>query len=398
MIDISPSYCTGCGLCAANCPKQAIDILQNSNGSFFSKVNPSLCVNCGLCDKLCPLVSPTFFAPKQAFLCYAKSKEARIAGSSGGFFGLLATSLIKEGWYVCGAGWNGLKVEHRIIHDVKDLPLLEKSKYVQSSLGTVFPQIKKLLFSGEKIAFVGTPCQVEGLRKYLRGRFDKQVLFVDFLCHGVPPQAFFDRCIAEEEKSKKIKILSFSFRAKSRNNPHSFSYHYTANGFSKIRVKTGVSFEFPYYFAFLSYMVFIPSCYHCQFAQPNRCGDITLGDGWESESVDSHFQTWGRKKGVSEILVNTSVGQALFSKISPQLCVKTIPFDFISKTNASFSPLVSPSQDRIVHLWADFSKDFSATLYHNFQFSKSRLAKEKFAQSLPRWVFNLAHRIHHFKK
>lgn len=45
--------CTGCGRCAAACPKHAIEIREAENG-FRAYTDRSLCVDCGACVKDCP--------------------------------------------------------------------------------------------------------------------------------------------------------------------------------------------------------------------------------------------------------------------------------------------------------------------------------------------------------
>lgn len=43
--------CTGCGLCAAVCPKGAIQI--NIQGiHYFPKIDKSKCIDCGLCQTI----------------------------------------------------------------------------------------------------------------------------------------------------------------------------------------------------------------------------------------------------------------------------------------------------------------------------------------------------------
>lgn len=42
--------CKGCGICAAFCPKEALDIFQ---GKVSLKEN-NQCILCGLCEERCP--------------------------------------------------------------------------------------------------------------------------------------------------------------------------------------------------------------------------------------------------------------------------------------------------------------------------------------------------------
>ena len=47
------SRCTGCGACAAGCPKNAITMVSDREGFFYPVVGDS-CVQCGQCESNCP--------------------------------------------------------------------------------------------------------------------------------------------------------------------------------------------------------------------------------------------------------------------------------------------------------------------------------------------------------
>jgi Coenzyme F420-reducing hydrogenase, beta subunit len=392
------SKCCGCFSCQSRCPKNAITIPKSFFGPLPIQIDEAACIHCGLCEKLCPFPHPQLNPVKESYICYCKDNNYRNSGSSGGFFGLLASRLLSEGWLICGAAWNGLRVEHLIIDNVRDLYLLEKSKYVQSFLGNVFPRIQSLLSEKKKVAFVGTPCQVESLKKYLNNSNLDNLLLIDFLCHGVPTQEVFNRFVDFEETRRKITILSFSFRSKSRRNPHSFSYIYHQNKSTKQHKRTGFSYEFPYYQAYLSYSLFMEACYSCPFAQEKRSGDITLGDGWGSEKIDKRFSTWGRHSGVSQILINSENGQKIFSIVSPFLERTEITTDFIKRNNLSFKEPTKIPVDLFERIRHQTSDDFEKSVVSNFCPSKKQLFKAKLSDSLPRPVLELIHLIHHAMK
>ena len=45
--------CTSCQMCAAVCPKNAINISLDADGFYRPIINDELCVDCGLCTKVC---------------------------------------------------------------------------------------------------------------------------------------------------------------------------------------------------------------------------------------------------------------------------------------------------------------------------------------------------------
>ena len=115
---------------------------------------------------MCPCINtPKTQRVKQTFACTATKQQELMSSSSGGCFAVLARELLKEGGYVCGAAFDeNFAVVHKIIDSESQLGELKGTKYVQSKIGSVYSDIKKLLFNGKKVLFSGTPCQVAGLK------------------------------------------------------------------------------------------------------------------------------------------------------------------------------------------------------------------------------------------
>lgn len=47
---IDPSWCKGCGICVAFCPKKVLELVHEK----VRIVNAEACILCGLCELRCP--------------------------------------------------------------------------------------------------------------------------------------------------------------------------------------------------------------------------------------------------------------------------------------------------------------------------------------------------------
>ena len=72
---------------------------------------------------------------------------------------------------------------------LKNCIKIQGTKYVQSSIGYSYKQIKNDLKS-KTVLFIGTPCQVAGLLNYIPNSLHKNLFTVSFICGGVPSNKF----------------------------------------------------------------------------------------------------------------------------------------------------------------------------------------------------------------
>ena len=79
------------------------------------------------------------------------------------------------------------------------------SKYIESKLGDTFKNVKADLLDGRKVLFSGTPCQVDGLKAFLKTDYDN-LLCIDIVCHGVPSPKVWAKYCDEVEKKHNGKI------------------------------------------------------------------------------------------------------------------------------------------------------------------------------------------------
>lgn len=316
---IDKNTCCGCAACIQKCPKQCIDLVEDFEGFLYPKVNQNLCIDCGLCEKVCPIINQgTEREPLQVYAAKNKDEKIRMESSSGGIFSLLAEEVLRDNGVVFGAKFNAnWEVVHAYTETCEGLAAFRGSKYVQSRVGDTFKQAEIFLKQGRKVLYSGTPCQIAGLKLFLRKEYEN-LLTIDFICHGVPSPKVFDRYINELithkniiEKnaippyhSKKDIIKSISFRNKALG-WRKFSFTFTF--FNKEDKKNPIAFSEPlnknlFMRGFLADLYLRPSCYAC----PAKCfksgSDITIADFWGIQNVSINFDD---DKGVSSIMVNT---------------------------------------------------------------------------------------------
>ena len=309
----SKDSCTGCGACNNICNHNAIRMEKDEEGFLFPTINTDQCVECHLCEQSCPVLHPDTNANNEMPKAFAVwSQRDRIYSSSGGAFSAFARMTLAEKGVVFGASFDEhLHCRHIEIQDEKELSALRGSKYVQSATGDCYKRIKDALRTGRQAYFVGTPCQVAGLRKYLHRDYDN-LLTSDLICHGVPSNDLFVRQIRQLERKHGYKIKDFLFRSKQRFGQGCDLQVVTADGKSRFYNAELM----PYFYGFWNNITLRPSCYVCRFANTQRASDITLGDYWLAKK---EFPGVKMSKGLSLALVNTGKGQKVWNEIKSDI-------------------------------------------------------------------------------
>lgn len=272
MLDIKiKSDCCGCSACIQICPKQCISMNEDNEGFLYPEIEKDICINCGLCEKVCPELYPGIMRkPLKVFAIKNKDEEIRKKSSSGGIFTVLAETVIREGGVVFGAKFNE---NWEVVHDytvTKDgLAAFRGSKYVQSRMGDCFSKAKSFLDQGKKVLFSGTPCQIAGLKRFLRKEYNN-LLTVDFICHGVPSpkvwRMYLDETVVRQCE-KKAFIEEVSFRDKRlgwKKYSVSLLFSTTIGNGAKNSVLVSEPFTENLFMRGFLYDVYLrPSCYQC---------------------------------------------------------------------------------------------------------------------------------------
>lgn len=309
MITITRSSdCCGCNACVQRCPKKCITLIADHEGFLYPQINIESCIDCGLCEKVCPIINSKnqSLPPKKVIAAINSDENIRMNSSSGGIFSLLAEQIIKENGVVFGAKFDD---NWQVVHDYTDtidgLDNFRGAKYVQSKIGNSFILAEKFLKDGRKVLFSGTPCQIVGLKLYLKIEYIN-LFTVDIVCHGVPSPKIWDLYLRSIYKDvTNIKKINFRDKASGwKNYKFHIEYNPIVNNSPSSMIK---EFNEPFYKniymrGFLSNLYLRPSCHKCPCKPGKYRSDMTIADFWGADIENPEMDD---DKGLSLILYHS---------------------------------------------------------------------------------------------
>ena len=329
--------CSGCRLCEFICPRHAITMSKSWFGFLYPSINKSICSNCKLCEKLCPTNNIKKTSIVKSFVGYNNNLETRIHSSSGGIFSELAKYAIKNNGIVFGAVFD--KEFNVIIESTdNDYSKMLGSKYVQADVKNTYAECKAFLDSGRFVLYTGTPCQIYGLKTFLKSDYNN-LLSVDIFCHGVPSPTIWQKY--RKSFNKPIKSINFRDKKLSWENycitiifedGSVFSEPFTKNIFMK---------------QFLDNKILRKSCYACKFRN-NSIADISIGDAWSiSTSLNDH-------RGLSDLVVHTQTGLNYLEKLN--ITKRQLDYSTILNTNCIDREFTIPQKRNLLMTFSDKPK------------------------------------------
>lgn len=299
-----PHNCLSCQACVNACPFHAIKMEEDDLGIKLPRIMIDRCKNCGLCKKACPVLSPVNRnTPRKAIALYSKDKtDVRTCSSGGAATAISRYFITKLKGAVFGAAFIDGYPQYIKVEKVEELELLKGSKYVFCDPQYIYQEVKESLKEETKCLFIGLPCHVAALRRYLNKVYDN-LYTIDLICHGTPPFAYLkqhviSKCISFDD------VSTISFRGK--------------EDFKLVicKRKNGVLYkrdneEDEYFTAFMDGMIHREICYRCEYACLQRVSDMTIGDFWGLDS--SALNSYRGKKSLA--LLNTKKGETLFNSV-----------------------------------------------------------------------------------
>lgn len=318
-LEIEKNNCCGCSLCANVCPKDCISMKQDNEFFKYPQIDKYRCVECHACERICPVLNKPIKkndVDQSVYAAWNNDPEKRIISTSGGLVSALSEKIISEGGCVIGAYYrDDFTVAHMVGIEKKDIDLLRQSKYMQSDMGMIYRELKRILSSGRKVLFCGTPCHNAAVRNYIG---DNENLYqLDFICRGVISSGVFLEYIKYLENKYKGKTVKVQFK----NKDYGWNRFSTKVWFDNGKEYIKDRYHDPYMMSYLRYSVSLrPSCYECHFKGNDRYSDITVGDFW---GISKKNPALDEDKGTSLVMINSHKGFELFESLGESI-VSTI--------------------------------------------------------------------------
>lgn len=348
------SLCNGCTACVNVCPQECIKMNKDENGFFYPIINEIDCISCGICYEVCPennheALDRTHI-PTTCFAAKHIDKNILMQSSSGGAFAAI-TQCFNNDTYVFGACYDeNMQVIHNGIKGINSYKRFQKSKYVQSNLHSSYFEIKNLIQKGNTVIFSGTPCQIAGIKRYIKTPSER-LIFIELLCHGASSPGVFKDYIKYLEDKFQNKVVSFNFRDKS------VGRGMWRDFLTKIQFQNGkVIFDKYdlYTQGFLANIFTRERCLTCPYACTERIGDIVIGDFWGLEKYDPNLCA---DTGVSLVIPITQIGRNIVKQLSQYMQLKELDIKYALQGNSVlYQPTkTNSSREKFFELYKEYS-------------------------------------------
>lgn len=321
MIEINDkTKCCGCTACASVCPKECIQMKMDEEGFKYPSIDMSECIGCNLCERICPIMNhKEINGTLEAVAVQHKDSDTLYHSAAGGAFSAIGTITIQHGGIVFGASYDdNMVVRHSSAETIEELAKFRSSKYVQSDMGNVFLLAEKELKSGREVCFSGTPCQVAGLKEFLRKDY-KNLITIDLVCKGVGSPLVLGKYVEDKIEEYGSRIIGMNFKRKT------YGYHSST---MSIDFENGSSYSRggitdPMMRCFRANICLRPSCSNCAFKGEHRISDLTIFDCWSYEKLTNKKDN---DKGHTAVLIHSGKGTKRIYECSDYLDIDKIDY------------------------------------------------------------------------
>ena len=329
---VAADLCIACGACVHACPPSVIESIYNeTRGAFEVHIrDQSACVSCSApCEQVCPSVEVDFSklgigskmdggpvsregSIRETWLGYSPDFQHNGVSSSGGFIrGVIRHSLDHSLPVVCLCA-DGNDYAPRLLHSTKDLTLVPGSIYH----GVSFVKLIDVLHeANEPVLLIATPCQLEGLYKYIKivepVLAEKIAIVVGLICGWM----YSNHALHAFASFKKISSPVLNAHYRGEDKVGRLKLYTETETFSYDRRRFDTKREYYDFRACFSSMLNRLRCRLCE-NHVNVLADIAVGDAWLKRRSDEKL---------SIIVVRSPTGSDLMARMQEAEEVKLIP-------------------------------------------------------------------------
>ena len=325
----SKTDCCGCEACSQVCPQGLIVMEPDAEGFLYPKIaSDERCINCGRCINVCPAKAPgrqqsTYI---QSYGGHILNDELVAKSASGGFAYSLYCEFMNDGGVVYGVRYSDdfLHVLYSKAEHKKNLNAFRGSKYVQANKGKIFKQIVLDLKEGQRVLFVGLPCEISALYHFV-GKHTENLYTVSLICHGPTSEKVHQLFCKEKFGSENIQDFSVRYKYKGWKPYYIRAIYGNNNQYLQKFIDTPYEAAFKY--------LKRPSCSVCRYKFGDKeygvTADLVLGDYHGVHNTDKAYNRWG----VSQASSFTEKGNYLCDLIKRNSIINAIPLSVIISSN-----------------------------------------------------------------
>lgn len=310
--------CTGCSMCGAICPTEAIEIKLTNEGFYEPSVIEKKCISCGICKKNCYKFDEDIRSSEEnKYIAYSAKNIEKFeleTSTSGAVSIELMRQCIKQGYKVVGVAYDNEKeiAVTKIALKESELEQFKGSKYFQSY---TLDAIKEIINSKDKYAIFGTPCQIYAIRKFSELK-NRDIIFIDLFCHGCPSINLWKKYLEYSKKKFNVdKFENIEFRSKVHGwHEFGFKFKFKNKSFKSNKIND------LFYEMFFDMNSHNEACYECLMRSSFYYTDIRMGDFWG-------YQYDTDKEGVSAIVITSENGKRLFNDVKEKFKTKVHSID-----------------------------------------------------------------------
>ena len=323
VIKVCQEFCTGCGLCAS---VRGTHFFEGSNKFQSPELTEK---DCDFCAEVCPAagnaannyLSGTIWGNVvSCYLGWSVDEDVRFRASSGGVLTAVCIYLIQNK-IVDGI----IQVKRAADDQTKTITVVNTTaEGVLECLGSRYTSsaplmnIKEMIESGKKYAFVGKPCDISALRMYQISEKEEWVSQIEYMF------SFF--CAGQSSEKANRKLLK-ALGCDSPTELQDLSYRGNGwPGYATVTLKNGVTNKMEYE---QSWMTILgrdvrKSCRFCVDGT-GEMADISCGDAWclGSDGKPDFAEASGR----NVIFSRTEKGEALMNQLIAHKAIKAESYD-----------------------------------------------------------------------